>query len=277
MENFKKKTEKLVKVENFYSVLAPIIHELAKDRKICFDTLGTVPTSNAWVPADEKFEYDPLLKFMEDDHDFVAQLSEKIASDYRKVIKKFIEKNGTGKLNPLLEGGKKWTLKVFRKWGSVLVENSKVDFDANELIKIEKELRAKIKEKGEEFFGYAEGNVIGDHVFIEKSESKDKEQRRVYLAGMRIVPRIGKGYYDFIRALDWIFLKTPSSQRQFDQIVKYMRSYSEKQDINWEEMKLVATTRFIGIGWDMFGRGDFGGGDTEEKKKYLLKFIKREY
>ncbi len=269
----------LTTVEDFYPMVTPIINELAKKGEICFDTLETKPVPNTWAPKDENFQYGLLVESMESDPDYAVETSEKIASDYQKVIEKFIEENGTDQLESLLEGGKKWTLDSLRKWGGKIIESGQIkDFDVNDLVQLEKEIRGKIKEKGKEIFGYAEGNVIGDHIFIKKGEEK-----KIYLAGMRIVPRIGRGYYDFVRALDWMFLKTPSSEKQFEKIVGYMKKYAERKGVDWEEMKLVAATRFIGIGWDMFARGenkgdrDLGAGDAEEKKKYLLKFIKREY
>ncbi|MBD3299904.1 MAG: hypothetical protein GF347_00980 [Candidatus Moranbacteria bacterium] len=256
--------------------MSPIIEKLVQERKINFKTLAVKPAPNAWVPKDPRFEYDLLLKSMEKggtDRDYAVQVCKQIAFDYQHVIAEFIEEYGCDKLENLLEDGRKWTLKVLKKWGKTLVESNQINIDINDLVKIEKELREIIKQKGSNFFGYFEGNIIGDHIFIEK-ETKD-----VYLAGMRIVPRIGKGYYDFLRSLDWMFLKTPSNQEQFNQIVEYMKGYCNEHNFDWEEMKLVAATRFIGIGWDMLdaSRGDLGAGDKMEKLKYLEKFIKRDY
>lgn len=267
------KREKLTTPEDFYPILAPIIEDLFEKGEISFQTLPVKSVPNGWVPKDPDFQYDELLELMKTDEEKAVEISKRICLEYQKVIQELMQERGKDELESLLKDGKNWSFKVLKKWGETLVKSHELKFDINDLVQIEKELREKIKEKGKDFFGYFEGNVIGDHIFVEKETDK------IYLAGMRIVPRIGKNYYDFIRSLDWMFLKTPSNEAQFNRIVEYMRTFSQDHNIDWKEMKLVAKTRFIGIGWDMLdpSRGDLGAGDTKEKLKYLEKFIKGEY
>jgi len=50
-----------------------------------------------------------------------------------------------------------------------------------------------IDRKGESFFSWSNGNIIGDHVVISGED--------VYLLDLNAVPRVGKGYYDFLKEL----------------------------------------------------------------------------
>lgn len=135
--------------------------------------------------------------------------------------------------------------------------------------KLKEDFENLIAKKRDDTFGLVHGNVIGDHIFI-------TENKTPYLLGMRIVPKIGKGYYDFLRSLDWIFLKSESNEKNFDFVISQMKE--KTSDFDWEEVRLVFALRCLGVlGWDVVNRGDYGEGDKSEKMKFLLKFIRRNY
>jgi hypothetical protein len=125
-----------------------------------------------------------------------------------------------------LEAGKAWVFGSLLKWSGSLVESG--DLHHREVVGLTEEFEKVIERKREDFFGFFHGNVIGDHLLLDAF-------RTPYLFGMRIVLRPGNGYYDFLRALDWLILKTPTHEKTFDDVVGWMRTYLLGED--WEEVK----------------------------------------
>lgn len=247
--------------------LVPLVNELYEKGEICFRTVPAVGSESGdyWVPGkDIKGRY--IHTYFEENPEWVIETSKRVADDYQKVITAYQQRKRGGFQN-LLENGKKWIFGKLLMWGGSIVEEGLLDH--SEITRLTKEFQDVINEKGEKFFGYFHGNTIGDHIYI-------GEDKTFYLLGMRIVPRPGDSYYDFLRALDWLFLKASGEEENFKRIVGWMKQYLASYDR--EEVKLVFALRCIGIlGWDMLHRGDFGKGDAEKKKEFLLKFIKREY
>lgn len=247
--------------------LVPLVQELYAEGKINFSSVLTKAdeSGNFWCPS-EDISGDYLYAHYEVDPEWVVELSKKIADDYQIIIKECVNR-GIIDAADILQEGLAWTKESLHKWAQPLLEQGFISRD--DLDKLAQDFERIIAEKSEEFFSYAHGNIIGDHVFV-------GEDKVSYLLGMRIVPRPGKGYYDFLRALDWLLLKVGKDEGKFGRTVGWMKKYLSEQD--WEEVKLVFALRCIGIfGWDMLHSGDFGTGDTELKKEMLLKFIKREY
>lgn len=245
-------------------VLIPLVNKMHEKGDFCFKTVPAKGsgTGDYWVPIDDiKGRY--LYAYFDEDPDWVVSSSQKIADDYQKVIAEY-QKQKPEEFQNILENGKEWLFGKLLTWGGSVVEEGLLDH--SEIAKLTDDFQKSIDKKGERFFGYFHGNVIGDHVYVD-------EEKNLYLLSMQIVPRPGRGYYDFLRTLDWLLLKTDCD---FEKIVSWMKQNIENQD--WEEIKLVFALRCLGIlGWDMLHRGDMGKGDTEKKKEFLLKFIRREY
>ena len=193
------------------------------------------------------------------------EISKKISDDYQKVLAEFLKRESA---RNLLEDGKKWLFSRLCTWSGPIIEAELIEFQ--QVKKLQEEFEKVIQKKGEKFFGWSHGNIIGDHIKI--SGSGD-----VYLFDLHIAPRAGRNYYDFLRALDFMFLKSENNQKIFRAIPKWMKKYLPGED--WEEVKLVFAFRNIGIlGWDtLFHKVGYVRGNMEEKKQLMLKFIRREY
>lgn len=260
----KRADETIIRLQNS---LVPIVNELWQEKKICFNSVPAMGSAggNNWKPV-ENIEGQYLYAYYKKDSDWFVKTSKQVADDYQKVIEIYRENNSQNFQN-LLEDGKRWIFAKLLMWGGSIVEEGLIEH--GEIISLTQDFERIIESKKGNFFGYFHGNTIGDHIHV----GKDKA---LYLLGMRIVPRPGKNYYDFLRALDWIFLKAKGEKENSERIMKWMKQYLPDED--WEEVKLVFALRCIGIlGWDMLHRGNYGKGNFEEKKKYLLKFIRREY
>lgn len=261
MENSENKNKEILELQN---VLVPLIQEMYENGEICFNSVPAVASEdgNFWKPA-ENMSGRFLYTFFEERPDWAVEMSKQISDDYQKVIEKFL---GEKFEKDLLAEGENWLFEKLDLWSRPIIDAGLIKKE--EIEKIKEDFREIISWKSEEFFGQFHGNVIGDHIFMD-------ENMVPYLLGMRIVPRPGRGYYDFLRSLDWMILKADQTNG-FDRMVAWMREYLG--DYDWEEIKLVFALRCIGIlGWDALHRGDHGVGNFEQKKEMLLKFIRREY
>jgi hypothetical protein len=265
-ENLRKKQANKT-VMHLQDKLLHLTNEMWKNREICFTTVRatSAPGGNYWQPA-ENIKGDYIYKTLETNPDGIVKISNQVADDYQKLIAEYQKRNYEVTGN-LLDDGKNWLFGKLLMWGGSIVEEGLISHQ--EITELTGTFEDVVNKKGENFFGYFHGNVIGDHIYV-------GEDKTFYLLGMRIVPRPGKGYYDFLRILDWLLLKTDSQVIEINQLVGWMKQYLTQY--NWEEVKLVFALRCIGIlGWDMLHRGDLGKGDTEAKKKLLLQFIRRTY
>ncbi len=247
--------------------LIPLVSEMRKNKEICFTTVQATgaPSGDYWIPI-KNIKGDYIYKTFDANHDWVIETSKSVADDYQKVIAEYFRRN-PDKVGNLLEDGKNWLFGKLLMWSGSIVEEGLMSHQ--EISELTKAFENAVRKKSKSFFGYFHGNVIGNHIYV-------GEDKTLYLLGMRIVPRPGKGYYDFLRALDWLLLKTDSQKIDFNRIVGWMKQYLKQYD--WEEVKLVFTLRCIGIlGWDILHRGDFVKGNVEVKKKLLMKLIRRDY
>jgi hypothetical protein len=247
--------------------LVPLVQQLFQNKKICFTSDYAVgsESGNNWKPV-EDIPGSWLHESFNERPDFVIETSWRVARDYQRVVA-LAQETGIVADARELEAGKAWVFGSLLKWSGSLVESG--DLHHREVVGLTEEFEKVIERKREDFFGFFHGNVIGDHLLLDAF-------RTPYLFGMRIVLRPGNGYYDFLRALDWLILKTPTHEKTFDDVVGWMRTYLLGED--WEEVKLVFALRCIGIlGWDMLHRGDRGAGDFSSKKEVLLRFIRRQY
>lgn len=253
-------------IDELQNDLILLVKRMHRGKKICFTSVPYrgVPGGNHWRPA-EDIKGDYVFESLGHDSDGVVKISKKISTDYQKVALEYV--TSSERNDNLLEDGKSWLFGVLLKWSGSIVEKGLMSH--KEVVKLTEAFEEVIQKRGEDFFGYVHGNIIGDHIYV-------GENKTLYLLGMRVISRPGRGYYDFLRALDWIILKTDSKKINFDRILSWMKKHLSEYD--WEEVKLVFALRCIGIlGWDMLYREDYGKGDFETKKDLLLKFIRRDY
>jgi len=151
-------------------------------------------------------------------------------------------------------------------WSKPVVDAGLIDFSFVQQLK--KEFLKVIAKKGENFFGWFHGNIIGDHIIV-----SDKD---IYLLDLNSVPRIGKGYYDFLRALNFMFLKVENEKQMVASILKWKKQYLSEFDE--DEVKLVFAFKNIGIlGWDiLYHNVEYVKGSFEAKKRLALRFIRQE-
>ncbi len=235
------------------------------ENELCFSVPEFVASGEGWIlMEDVGINGAYLLDIYDKDPKIAVDVTAKISEDYKKVVNKFLENRSPGNL---LEDGKKWLFSRLLLWSSSLVEAEMISFE--DVKKFGERFESIVDKKGESFFGWVHGNIMGDHIIIRDS--------RPYLLDLSIVPRAGREYYDFLRALDFMFLKSERFEKLFPVIVKSIKEFSKNNDLDFEEMKLVFAFRNIGIlGWDVLYSGD-PMGDNKRKQRLMLKFIKQEY
>ncbi len=257
-------------IDELQATLVPLVQEMFRSGEICFtsDFYQATESGHNWI-LKEKIPGNFLVESYEKNPERYFQISQKIAQDYQKVIRRYFEKYEQS-TEDLLESGKRKLFGNFFKWSGLIVEAGLLQHE--EVLILAEEFEKLIAKKGADFFGYTHGNVIGDHVFV----ANQNEQETFYLLGMRFTPSPVPDCYDFLRSLDWIFLKSFSDEKNFQAIVGNLKKCSA--EFGQAEISLIFALRAIGIlGWDMLQRGDWGVGDKDEKIKYLLKFIRREW
>ncbi len=233
------------------------------ENELYFSVPEVVGDGEGWllmedVGIDKKY----LLDMYDNNPKEAIEIARKISDDYQKVVREFLKRKAHYNI---LENGRKWLFSRLLLWSSPLVEAQKISFD--EVKSIGDEFEEVINKKGEDFFGWFHGNIMGDHIII-------SDKGRPYLLDLHIAPRAGRGYHDFLRSLDFMFLKSEKFEELFPVIVEEIESLSERYEY---EVKLVFAFRNIGIlGWDVLKNGDSKGFDPK-KQELMLKFIKREY
>lgn len=231
--------------------------------KLSFKVPALVKQGEDWILLEE-IGGKSLNDFYGEKPEWCVSVSKNMADDYQSVIQE-IQK--TQSLGSLLEEGQKWLLSRINLWSKPIVDAGLIDFSLVQQLK--KEFENAVAQKGENFFGWAHGNIIGDHIIV---SGKDN-----YLLDLNAVPRAGKGYHDFLRALDFMFLKTENEEQVFASISKWMKQYLSEFDE--AEVRLVFAFRNIGIlGWDILHHGaEYTHGNLEKKKQLILNFIRRKY
>lgn len=249
------------KIEPFQVALL----EAAKaiENKVSFKVPALAGQGEGWILLEE-IEGQLLNDFYWEKPDWCVNMSKKIADDYQLVIR---ETRKIQNLGDLLKDGQEWLFSRLNLWSKPIVDAGLIDFSLVQQLK--KEFEDVISRKGEDFFSWVHGNIIGDHLIVSGED--------IYLLDLNAVPRAGRGYHDFLRALDFMFLKSENEEKVFASIPKWMKQYLSGLDE--EEVKLVFAFRNIGIlGWDILKhKAEEGKGNIERKKQLALKFIRREY
>jgi hypothetical protein len=234
------------------------------ESQLYFKVPAIINQGEGWILMEE-VEGQLLNDFYDKKHDWCVEVSKKIADSYQLVVQE-IQK--TQPLGNLLTDGQKWLFSRLNMWSKPIVDAGLIDFSLVQQLK--NEFEEAIAKKGENFFGWVHGNIIGDHILISGEED-------IYLLDLNAVPRAGKGYHDFLRALDFMFIKAENEEQVFTFIPRWIKQYLSEFDE--DEVKIVFAFRNIGIlGWDILHhKAEEGQGNIERKKQLALKFIKREY
>lgn len=236
---------------------------LAKEMesKLCFKVPVILKSGDGWFLM-EYIEGVPLNDFYDEKPDRCVRVSKEIADSYQVLIAEMLRRQSIGNL---FEEGREWLFSRLGLWSKSIVDVGLIDFSLVQ--KLEHEFREVIARKGQEFFEWSHGNVIGDHILVSGND--------FYLLDLNVVPRAGRGYHDFLRALDFMFLKSSDEQGIFESIPRWVRQYLSEFDEN--EVRLVLAFRFIGIlGWDILhNQVEYVRGNLKEKKELALQFIRR--
>lgn len=235
----------------------------AIENELSFKVPTLTRQGEGWILLEE-IKGKLLNDFYEGKPDWCVDISKRIADDYQLVIQEIQKSQNFG---DLLAEGEKWLYSRLNLWSKPIIDAKLIDFSLIQQLK--SEFKEVINQKGENFFGWVHGNVIGDHLLVSGDD--------IYLLDLNAVPRAGKGYHDFLRALDFMLLEAQDDERIFTSIPRWMKQYLFEFDK--EEIRLVFAFRGIGIlGWDILHhKVEYAKGDLEKKKQLILKFIKREY
>lgn len=233
------------------------------ESQLYFKVPTIIKQSENWILLEE-VEGQFLNDFYDKKPDWCVEVSKKIADSYQLVVQEIQKEQNLGNL---LADGQEWLFSRLNLWSKPIVDAELINFSLVQQLK--KEFEEVIARKGEDFFSWVHGNIIGDHIIVSGED--------IYLLDLNAVPRAGKGYHDFLRALDFMFLKAENEEQTFASIPKWMNQYLSEFDET--EVKLVFAFRNIGIlGWDILHhKVEYIKGNLETKKRLALKFIKREY
>ncbi len=233
------------------------------EAQLYFKVPTIIKQGEGWILLEEvKGQF--LNEFCNNKPDWYVEVSKKVADSYRLVIAEILKTQSFGNL---LVDGQEWLFSRLNLWSKPIVDAGLIDFSLVQQIKTEFEKA--IAKKGENFFDWVHGNIIGDHIIVVGEDT--------YLLDLSAVPRAGRGYHDFLRALDFMFLKAEDEEQMFASIPKWIKQYLSEFDES--EVRLIFAFRNIGIlGWDILHHNvEYTAGDIEAKKRLALKFVKREY
>ncbi len=166
-------------------------------------------------------------------------ITKQISDDYQKIIAQL---QNDYHLDGIYDGVAQWHMAHLAQWGASLVDADIVD--ARTLQKITDSFHALIAQRGNDLWGLAHGNIIGDHIIVAQGAVP-------YLLDLAVVPRCGNGYYDFLRALDFFFLRSSLDvECIMENIMRWMHMYVQGHEV--EEVQNVFAFRMIGVaGWDI--------------------------
>jgi len=237
--------------------------ELAKDieAQLSFKVPSIIKKGKDFYLA-EFIEGDHLNSIIDSDPQKYIDIVHNISQDYQNLTDKFIL---TENLTDVIDEGKKWKEDKLNEWTKPIIE---AGLTTEEKITELKSRFKKLKEKAEsEFFGFSHGNIIGDHIILSGDD--------IYLLDMHIAYRAGKGYLDFLRALDFMFLRAQDADAAYQLIVKTIDE--QLSSIPTEHLRLALAFRAIGLlGCDIIKNNSPAClGDKEKKKQYLADFINK--
>lgn len=245
------------------------LFETAKriESELSFRVPSVARHDHGWVLFEE-IEGKMLNDFFTVDTDWCISVCKRITDGYQLIIRE-MQKNNKLPSTPVLGEGKEWVYSRLNLWSKPLLDAGLIDFSfvqnlCTEFGKI-------IESRGDNFFGFAHGNIIGDHIVVTK-------KKEIYLLDLTAELKPGWQYYDFLRALDFLLVKTPYPQTVFESIPGWLRTHLNRFD--YAEVRLVFALRNLGIlGWDILHHKmtDIVHGRLEDRKRVILRLITGQY
>jgi len=254
---------KVGRIEPLCTKLMKVAHDL--EDELSFRVPQIYEQGEGWMLM-EKVNGRSLSDYYQDKEEEVVEISKRIADDYQKLI--IIALDELTKRDILMTGEQQLFLKL-NTWSKPLLENDVLDFEIIQQLK--NDFSKFIEQKGERFFGLVHGNITGQHVFL-------TSEKKSYLLDLDVVSRAGRGYYDFLRAIDYMLLKTDDIAEMSKKVPVWFDKYLVEFD--QEEVKLVFAFRAVGIlGWDILQQEKRCNKQiaNDNKKSELLNFIYRTY
>lgn len=247
------------KIDPFQSRL--FVAAKAIEKHLCFRVPALVDHGNGWILTEE-VEGKYLNGFFDSNPEYCINVSNDVSDDYRVIIKELKAVQSPGNL---LQDGSVWLFSMLNLWSKPIIDAGLIDFH---LVKnLASEFQGIIDRKGERAFEWCHGNVIGDHVIV--SEDGD-----MYLLDLNVVPRFGRGYHDFLRAIDFMIVKSERDKEIFDALPLWIDAHLSEFDRR--EVMLTLAFRLIGIlGWDILhNKAGSEQIDIEAKKLRIARFIR---
>lgn len=205
-----------------------------------------------------------LNDLYEKDIDYCIKLSKELADSYQILIDELKKQKNTD-IIAIRQEAEEWFLSRLNIWSKPIIDAGMIEFRlVRDLIE-----QFDYYSTRDNFFGLVHGNIIGDHIILGDGKP--------YLLDLSAEPRAGGKYYDFLRAIDFMLLKSSQHKEVFEQIQEWIDEYLS--DFNKDEIKFILSFRAIGLlGWDILHHNvEYTNGDIEEKKSILLQLIKGEY
>ncbi len=251
---------KIGRIDRFQVELSRLAKEL--ENNLCFKVPEIWAKGPNWFLMREIKGKD-LNNFYEEKVDWVLELSRDISESYKLLSEQFCLKN---QLEISLPQAEKRLYGAINHWSKPILDAGLIEF--REIQRIKNDFEEVIKHKGVDFFSWVHGNIIGDHILIANNKP--------YLLDLAISNWPGVGYYDFLRALDFYFLRAENADLAYHKILERLDRLCDRFG---EEIKLVFALRMIGVlGHDMIrNKISYLGGDFERKRDLALAFISRQY
>lgn len=205
-----------------------------------------------------------LNTFYEKDIEYCVRVSRQIADSYQVLIDE-VQKQKNTDIVAIRQEAEEWFLSRLNMWSKLIIDAGMIEFSlVKDLIE-----QFDYYSNRPNFFGWVHGNIIGDHIIL--SDGK------IYLLDLCAKSMLGGEYYDFLRAIDFMLLKSSQHKEVFRQIPHWINTYLSEFD--QYEVRFVLAFRAIGLlGWDILQHNvEYTNGDLEEKKSILLQIIKGEY
>lgn len=220
-------------------------------RELCFRVPRIITSGNDWILLE-----DVRGEFLYRHRGEWVGIIQSIALDYQKVLVAAGKKEDFG---DLLHDGQKHLYAMLNMWSKPIIDAGLMERAV--VRHIAEELSAVIARRGERFFTWGHGDIIGDHAILRDGMP--------YLLDPDVVPCAGRGYHDFLRALSMLLLHAEDVAVMRRRIPKWMKMHTYQYDK--EEVRLVFSLLNMGVLRDMLhARRD------EAKERLMLQFIKRE-
>ncbi|PID51698.1 MAG: hypothetical protein CR954_00460 [Candidatus Moraniibacteriota bacterium] len=249
------------RIDNYQLELFQLAKEM--EDQLCFRVPEILDHGDGWFLMEE-VEGKELNDFYDEKADWALDVSLDIAGDYTLVTEQLCRTYRLEKSLPQME---KWLYGAISHWSKPILDAKLIDF--SEIQRIKTDFERIIDKKQGDFFGWVHGNIIGDHILI--------NDNKPYLLDLSMGNRPGVGYYDFLRSLDFYFLKAGNTDLAYHNILDRLDGVCDQ--FHEEEVRLVFALRNLGIlGHDMLRHNvSYLGGDFERKRDLALTFIRRQY